>query len=133
MRRFHFEVEDLHDELPPPGFYKARVCAARFRIRASGDRVLRVEFALEHVPSRFERVAEYFALEGDSSHQIRLARRALAELYRACGRSPQAGDIISPAHLRGAGLEVEIEHEHYDEWPRIHVVGHRFNTDRAPF
>lgn len=133
MKRFHFEVEDLHDELPPPGIYAARICAARFQRRASGDLMLKIVFALRDVPSTYERVAEYFVLEGESRHEIRRARRELAGLYRACGLSPSAGDLISPAHLRGAVVEVEIAHEDYGERSHLQVRGHCFFAPRDPF
>ena len=131
-----FEAEDLCEELPPPGFYSARISTARFRTSAAGNPTFQVVYAVDDVPRRFERIAEYFVLEGEHRYAIVRARRALVDLYRACGRSPSAGAPIAPLDLLGAKLDVQLEHDHHDGRPRLRVAGHhRLGAcdTRAPF
>jgi hypothetical protein len=120
-----FEEADIRDELPAPGYYAGTVTSARLRRSASGNRMVHVVFAIEGATPGHDQVAEYFVLEGASGRGLALARRRLVELYRASGLDPRPGDMIAPADLVGARLEVKLEHEEWQGAMRLRVVGHR--------
>jgi len=120
-----FEPADVSDELPVPGFYPSTITAARIRCSQSGNRMVHVVHALDGVPPGRDRVAEYFVLEGASSRGLALAKRRLVGLYRAAGLDPREGDAIAPEELRGARLEVQVDHDEWQGERRLRVVGHR--------
>ncbi|MDP7268751.1 MAG: hypothetical protein QF408_11325 [Pirellulales bacterium] len=127
----YFELHDLDacnvDELPDPGFYPGCVERARFRQSANHNRMLEVLHTLEDIGPTYQRVCDYFVLEGEhvSASGLFLARRRLVELFRACGIFPAEGDEIIPAHLLNARVEVCVEHEQWQGRPRLRVVGYR--------
>jgi hypothetical protein len=96
-----FLESDLHDEVPSPGIYVSTVAAARMRASRSGNAMVQVVHVLESVPPAYERVSEYFVLEGVSARGLVFSRRRLVELFRACGLPPQAGDEITPGRIVG--------------------------------
>lgn len=125
MSTARFDRADVSDELPPPGFYPSTITAARLRRSQSGNRMVHVLHALDGVPPGRDCVAEYFLLEGASPRGLALAKRRLVGLYRAAGLDPRAGDAIAPEDLRGARLEVEVDHDQWQGERRLRVVGHR--------
>ncbi|MBI4705096.1 MAG: hypothetical protein HY744_28650 [Deltaproteobacteria bacterium] len=120
-----FESTDLCNELPAPGYYPGTISSARWRRSESGHRMLQLLYALRTVAPAYGCVAEYFVLEGATERGAAMARRRLAEVYRACGLDPQPGDTISPAGLVGGRVLVRIEHDEYNGRPRLRVAGHR--------
>lgn len=130
----YFTDLDFDDRVPAPGFYPCRISSARHRSSAQGNAMLQVVYALEDVPVRYERVAEYFVLDGASSRGLAMVRRRLLELFRVCGRDPQPGDPICAADLEGAVLEVRLEHEPWEAQVRLRVASHRRRTSSSvPF
>lgn len=75
----YFELHDLVDELPDPGFYPGCVERARFRQSANHNRMLEVLHTLEDVGPTYQTVCDYFVLEGEhvSASGLFLARRRL--------------------------------------------------------
>jgi hypothetical protein len=128
----HFEVEDF-GELPEAGHYQATIATARHRTSGAGNPMIQVVYELEAVAAGYARVSEYFVLGGSVRGQA-MARRKLAQLYRACGLAVKGGDAIDPADLLGARLEVRVEHDEWDGEPRLRVAGHRaLAPGRTPF
>lgn len=125
MTGIRFDDDDLQNTLPAPGYYKAKISTARFRNSTSGNGMLHIVYVLEGIAPGYERVAEYFVLEGPTAQAIAVAKRNLVDLYRACGLEPQAGDEISPADLFGATLEVRVTHDEWQGKTRLRIVGHR--------
>jgi hypothetical protein len=134
----HFEQVDLDDDLPDPGLYCCTVAKAQVSKSSNGNRMVRVVYELAGVPTGREHVTEYFVLEGDRARGVAWARRRLVQLYWACGLGPRAGDLISPAALVGAELQVQVEHECWQGRDRLRVVNHRpgeepGGDDHVPF
>ena len=133
-----FHLEDFYDQLPEPGFYPSSITSARLTRSANNNRMLQVVYALEGVESAYQRVADYFVLEGErvSPSGIFLARRRLVQLYRACRIFPKQGDQIDPAQLADARLQVRVEHEEWQGRPQLCVVAYRplqeFLTEEEP-
>ena len=134
-----FENTDFETEvLPPPGFYEATVCSARFRQSTQGNLMLHVIFELHGVVAPNDHVADYFVLEG-APRAVTVARGRVVRLYRACGLSPQQGDEISPADLFSSRLEVKVDHDEWRGRPRLRVLACRPRTaaqersDSTPF
>lgn len=125
MSTAHFELADLSDELPAPGFYTSSIATARLRRSRGGNRMVHVVHALDGVSPGRDRVAEYFVLEGASPRGLALVRRRLVGLYRACGLDPREGDPIAPAELVDARLEVQVEHDEWQGERRLRIAGHR--------
>jgi hypothetical protein len=134
MEATQFLDSDLCDEVPAPGTYASTVTTARLRSSQSGNAMVHVVHALEGVPPGYDRVSEYFVLEGASARGLALSRRRLVELYRACGQKPCAGEDITPAGLQGARLRVKVEHEEWRGELHLRVVAHLPLTDEpTPF
>jgi len=134
MPSTQFADSDLCDEVPSPGIYASTITTARLRSSQSGNAMVHVVHALEGVRPGYDRVAEYFVLEGASARGLALSRRRLVELYRACGLRPRAGEEIAPGALQGARLRVKVEHEQWRGEPRLRVVGHQPPADEpVPF
>jgi hypothetical protein len=119
-----FDANDLRNDLPAPGYYTSTVVTARHRTSAAGNPMIQVVYELEDVAAGHARVSEYFALGGSERGQA-MARRKLAQLYRACGLAPKGGDTIDPADLLGARLEVRVEHDQWQGERRLRVTSHR--------
>ena len=103
MEATQFLDSDLCEEVPPPGIYVSTITTARQRSSQSGNAMIHVVHALEAVPPAFERVPEYFVLEGASARGLALSRRRLVELFRACGFTPRPGEDIAPAKAAASG------------------------------
>jgi hypothetical protein len=123
----YFQLQDLVDQLPVPGYYPACIERARFRQSSNHNRMLQVVHTLEGVEPAYQAVSDYFVLEGEhvSPSGIFFARHRLVELYRACGIFPAEGDEIIPAQLLHARLQVRVEHEQWEGRQRIRVVDYR--------
>jgi hypothetical protein len=127
-----FERADFDDALPAPGFYPSTISAARYRVSRRGNRMLLVVHGLDGVTPPYDRVADYFTLDGVSPGGVATARRRLLRLYQACGIAPEPGAPIAPADLFGAHLVVEIAHDLYNGERRLKAVGYR-SADHPPF
>lgn len=125
MGATQFADSDLAEELPAPGFYNAMISTARLRSSQSGNAMVHVVYALEGVAAAYDRVSEYFVLEGASARGLALSRRRLVEMYRACGFAPRSGEDIDPGRLLGARLQVKVEHEEWRRELHLRVVGHQ--------
>ena len=120
-----FEYHELSDEMPAPGYYNARISSAGFRRSANGNRMLQVIHDLERVPRVYQRLADYFVVEGAIPRGILMAKRRLVQLYRACGFDLKDGDEISPRDLMDSRLQVRVEHDEWEKQPRLRIVGYR--------
>jgi len=132
MHSPQFLDADLTDELPAPGIYLGAVTTARLRSSQSGNAMVHVVYALEGLPPAYDRVSEYFVLEGASARGLALSRRRLVELFRACGLAPRPGEEIAPAPLLGVRLRVKVEREEWRGELRLRVVGHFPLKPEAP-
>jgi hypothetical protein len=137
MEATQFLDSDLCEEVPPPGLYVSTITTARQRSSQSGNAMIHVVHALEGVPPAYDRVPEYFVLEGASERGLALSRRRLVELFRACGFTPRSGEDIAPGGLQGLRLRVKVEHEQWRGEVHLRVVAHLPLTDEpsglAPF
>ena len=132
MEATQFLESDLSEEVPSPGLYVSTITTARLRSSQSGNVMVHVIHALESVRPGYDRVPEYFVLEGASARGLALSRRRLVELYRACGLRPQSGEAIAPAALQGARLRVKVEHEQFRGELHLRVVAHLPLADEPP-
>jgi len=129
-----FHESDLADEVPAAGIYASTISSAGLRSSRGGNAMVQVVHALEGVAPAYERLSEYFVLEGASARGLALSRRRLVELFRACGKAPAAGEEIRPRALLGARLRVRVEHEQWREELHLRVVAHLPLTDSiTPF
>jgi hypothetical protein len=119
-----FLDSDLADEVPPAGIYASTITAAQMRSSQSGNAMIHVVHAIEGVAPAYERVSEYFVLEGVSDRGLWLSRRRLVELFRACGLTPSPGEEIAPGRLVGARLRVRLKHEEWRDELQLRVVAH---------
>jgi hypothetical protein len=134
MHATQFLDADLADEVPAPGIYVSTITTARMRSSQSGNPMVHVVHALEGVSPAYDRVSEYFVLEGASARGLAFARRRLVELFKAGGLPPHPGEEIAPARLQGARLRVRVEHEQYRSELHLRVVAHLPLTDEpTPF
>jgi hypothetical protein len=123
--QIRFQVCDLADDLPRPGFYHSTILCAELRRSHSGNHMVRVVHALDGVPVAHDRVWDYFVLSGASPRGVAMARRRLVQLHRACGFSPREDEPISLAELEGARVEVKVEHTTFEGERRLRVVAYR--------
>ena len=130
MQATQFVDSDLAEEVPTPGIYASTITTARIRSSQSGNAMVHVVHALEGVSPGYDRVSEYFVLEGASARGLALSRRRLVELFRACGLTPRAGEEISAAELQGARLRVKVDHEEWRNELHLRVVAHLPITDK---
>jgi len=129
----HFRVDDfISPELPAPGDYCSTLTSARFSTSAKGNLMLEVKHKLSGVSPAHEVVHDYFVLEGVSRRGVYMARRRLVELYMACGLEPQDGDEIRAEDLANRQLVVTVEHDEWENQPRLRVVGYQ-RADQVPF
>ena len=86
----YFQLQDLVEQLPAPGYYPGSIERARFGQSANHNRMLQVVHTLEGVEPAYQTVCDYFVLEGEhvSPSGLFYARRRLVELYRACSIFP---------------------------------------------
>lgn len=134
MSDLTFQATDFADELPRPGFYAAVITTARWRRSERGNDMIHVVYALAGATPSHDHVSEYFVVAGGSERGRAFSRRRLVDVFRACGLEPRPGDTIETADLLGAQLEVRVDHETYQDRPRLRVVGHRrLDPGRVPF
>lgn len=124
MEATQFLDSDLSEEVPTPGIYVSAITTARLRSSQSGNAMVHVVHALEGVQPGYDRVSEYFVLEGASARGLAFSRRRLVELFRACGIDPRSGEDIAPAGLQGVRLRVKVEHEEWRGELHLRVVAH---------
>lgn len=132
MTDLSFNSDDLADDLLPAAFYPSSVTGARLRRSAGGNRMIHVVHALEGVPPRHARLADYFVLDGVSDYVLGLTRRRLVQLYRAAGLAPRVGAAIDLEELLGARIDVRVEHDHWRGRPRLRVVEYRPRSLPSP-
>ena len=132
MEATQFLDADLSEEVPTPGIYVSTITTARLRSSQSGNAMVHVVHALEGVVPAYDRVSEYFVLEGASARGLALSRRRLVELFRACGLVPRPGEDIAPAGLQGARLRVKVEHEQWRGELHLRVVAHLPLSEQPP-
>lgn len=130
--RVLFHPEDVSPILPPPAFYPATITAARFRDSSRGNRMLHLALRLDEVPHAFQCIADYFVLEGASPLGLSVARRRLLELCHACALYPEGDDQLLPSHLVGLRVEVNVDHVHWQDQPRLRVLAYRAPWPTAP-
>lgn len=111
--------------LPAPGWYGATIETACWRQSQQNNRMVYVSLVLEELSPPFDRVADYFVLEGVTPRGIGCSRRRLVELFRACGLAPRAGEEIRPGDLVGCEVIIEVTHEVWNGRTRLRVVGYR--------
>lgn len=134
----YFEDEDLIDEAPPaPGYYEGTIASAVLKRSRRDNVMLEVVLELLDVPMPYNRVTDYFVLEG-APRAVRVAKNRLVRLFRACGLYPKAKDEIEPAALFGAQVEVKVEPDMYRGRTRLRVtryqpVGSSTALERIPF
>jgi hypothetical protein len=121
---FRFNPSELYQELPGPGYYVAIIMAAQCCHSSRGNPMLKVSYQLDEVADSYARVADYFVLEGVSPQGAAMARRRLAELCRAAGLDPLAGQLVV-SELVGIELQVKVDLDSYADQPRLRVVGYR--------
>ena len=121
----YFLLEDVDDGLPKPGYYESKIISARFRRSSNGNRMIQVIHCLDGVAPAHQTVADYFVLNGSSSSGIAMGRRRLVQLYRTCGLDPKQGEAIYPKDLEEARLMVRVEHDEWEDQPRLRIVGYR--------
>lgn len=124
MEALRFLEADI-SERPAPGWYGATIDAASWRRSQRNNRMVHVSLVLDEVSPPFDRVSDYFVLEGATARGIAYSRRRLVELFRACGLSPQAGEEIRPGDLVDAEVAVQIAHEVWQGKTRLRVVGYQ--------
>lgn len=110
---------------PAPGWHTSSVTTACWRRSAHNNRMVYLVLVLDDVAAPFDRISDYFVLEGATAQGISCSRRRLVELFRACGLSPQAGDEICPADLLRHRIEAKVVHELWKGRTRLKVVAYR--------
>ena len=134
----YFEDADfVEDALPTPGWYDSTIVSAQLRRSSRNNLMLHVLYEMHDVPPAYDRVADYFVLEG-SRRAVRVARCRLVRLFRAGGLTPKGGDEIAPADLFGARVEVKVDHDQYRGRSRLRVTSYRSrgssnDDETAPF
>ena len=124
MSTFRFRLSEQYEELPSAGYYPGTIVSAQCRRSSRGNPMLQVSSELDEVVEAYSKVADYFVLEGVSEQGAATARRRLAELCRAAGLDPYAGEVVTE-ELVGARVEVRVDHDQYGDQPRLRVVGYR--------
>jgi hypothetical protein len=127
-----FSLQDLAPVLPSPGIYCATISHAAFRTSSRGHRMLHVLLRLEGVNPTFQRIADYFVLQGASSNGIAVARHRLLTLYHACGFHPEEGEEILPCQLIDSRVHVKVDHVEWENQSRLRVLSYRCAWSAAP-
>jgi hypothetical protein len=120
-----FSLSEFPPLIPSPGFYEATLSHAAFRTSHLGNRMLAVLLRLHDLPPAFQCVADYFVLEGASSHGIAVARRRLLQLYLSCGFHPEEDQEIFPSQLIDAHLQVKVDQVDWENQTRLRVLSYR--------
>jgi hypothetical protein len=124
MEPLRFQDTDIGGP-PAPGWYAGTVMIAGWRQSAHDNRMVHVVLSLEGVLPPFERIADYFVLEGATPRGRAYSRKRLVALFHAGGLWPQPGDEIRPEALAGLSIEVKVVHELWKNTPRLQIVGYR--------
>lgn len=123
---------------PPPGWYASRITTACWRQSSHSNRMVYLVVTLDGVGSPYDRISDYFVLEGVTPQGIACSRRRLVTVFCAGGLSPRAGDEIRPSVLEGLRIEVKLVHELWKGKVRLQITGYRSiaalpgSTDGAP-
>jgi hypothetical protein len=126
MRRSQLISPAYLDSRPPAaGYYTSVITTARWRRSQRGNRMVYVVHALAGVWRPFDRVPDYFVVEGLSASGLAFARSRLVQLCLVCGLATDPDVPIRPSRLVGARLEVQVGHELWEGRPRLRVVGYR--------
>ena len=123
--RLTFSFSDLSPAIPSPGLYSATVAQAAFRTSRNGNRMLAVLLRLEGVSPAFQRLSDYFVLEGASSQGIAVARRRLLQLYLACGFHPEEDQEVLPSQLIDARVQVKVDQVDWENQSRLRALSYR--------
>jgi len=95
------------------------------RMSQNRNPMLQVTYNLPQACPGCDTVPEYFVLAGSTPRACAISRRRLFALYHACGFQPRDGEVLQPADLVGAHLEIRLGHETYDGTLRLRVLGYR--------
>ena len=120
-----FETSDFIEDLPEEGFHIAAVLYARPRTSERGNPTLQVVYQLDDVEPTCDRVTEFFVVAGANPQAVRIARRRLLAMCRACGLDLRESDTLDLTQLVGRPLQLRIGHETYEGKTRIRVLGYR--------
>lgn len=124
MKPLHFSENDISVR-PQPGWYTATIATACWRHSSKNNRMVYVQVLVDGVGDPYDRISDYFVLEGVSPQGIACSRRRLVALFRAGGRLPKAGEEIQPGLLEGIQLEVRLDHETWKGKLRLEIRDYR--------
>lgn len=124
MQSLYFSEKDVNDR-PQPGWYTATIATACWRQSSKNNRMVYVLVVLEGVASPYDRIGDYFVLEGVTPQGIACSRRRLVALFRSSGLPPQAGDEIRPGLLEGLKVEVSLAYESWNGKLRLQIKEYR--------
>lgn len=124
MEALRFLEMDVNDR-PPPGWHAGTVATACWRESSHNNRMVYMVVVLDGVGSPYDRISDYFVLEGVTARGIACSRRRLVTVFRAGGLLPGAGDEIRPGVLEGLKIEVKLAHELWKGKTRIQITGYR--------
>ncbi len=110
---------------PAPGWYAGTIATACWRSSSRNNRMVYLVVALDSVGSPYDRMSDYFVLEGVTPQGIACSRRRLVTVFRAGGLSPHAGEEIRPSILEGLRIEVKLAHEIWKGKVRLQITGYR--------
>ena len=110
---------------PTPGWYAGTIATAEWRESSRHNRMVYLVIALEGVRSPFDRISDYFVLEGVTTRGIAWSRRRLVAVFRAGSLVPRAGDEIRPGALEGLQIEAKLAHELWNGKVRLQITGYR--------
>lgn len=117
---------------PVPGWYAGTVSTADWRQSAHDNRMVHVVLALDGVLPPFDRVADYFVLEGATPRGRAYSRKRLVALFHAGDLWPRPGDEIRTEALVGLSIEVKVVHELWKDTLRLQIVGYRSRQTQSP-
>lgn len=110
---------------PPPGWYAGTIAAACWRSSSRNNRMVYLVVALDGVGSPYDRISDYFVLEGVTPRGIACSRRRLVSVFRAGGLIPRAGEEIRPGCLESLRIEVKLAHELWKGKVRLEITEYR--------
>lgn len=118
---------------PPPGWYAGTIATACWRSSSRNNRMVYLVVALDGVGSPYDRICDYFVLEGVTPRGIACSRRRLVTVFRAGGLIPCAGEEIRPGCLEGLRIEVKLAHEPWKGKVRLEIKEYRsLSAPREP-
>jgi hypothetical protein len=120
-----FQTSDFIEALPDQGYHPCVIHTARPRVSERGNPTVQVVYELDDADPSCDRVTEYFIVAGATPQALRIGRRRLLTLCRACGLDPKQGDELKLAELVGRELQIRIGHDTYEGQPRVRVLGYR--------